>query len=193
MFPWGHFLTYALITAATPGPNILMSLSCGIQRGFKKALPFLGGIGAGFAVASLLCAAFCSLLTALLPKIELPMKILGGAYMLFLAYKTFTAKPVTQGKDAKFGFWPGFFLQFVNPKLYFYCIVSMETYVLPHFRGQWAALAGFALLLAFIGLVFNFLWAAFGSSFKTLFSKHYKITNTVMALLLLYCAVSLFL
>ena len=36
-------------------------------------------------------------------------------------------------------------------------------------------------------------WSAFGSAFKWLFSKHARVVNLVMALLLVYCAVSLFL
>ena len=69
----------------------------------------------------------------------------------------------------------------------------MEAYILPFYQGQWGALVFFALLLAFIGFAFTLLWALFGSVFKLLFSKHARLTNTVMALLLVYCAVSLFL
>lgn len=87
----------------------------------------------------------------------------------------------------------GLILQFVNPKIYIYCIVSMEAYILPHFHGEWNILVLFALLLAFIGFVCTLCWSLFGSAFRLLFSKYAKITNTVMALLLVYCAVSLFL
>ena len=51
----------------------------------------------------------------------------------------------------------------------------------------------FALLLAFIGFAFTLAWAAFGSVFRLLFSRHARVVNTIMALLLVYCAVSLFL
>ena len=50
----------------------------------------------------------------------------------------------------------------------------------------------FALLLAFIGFVFTLCWSAFGSAFRLLFSRHTKSVNTIMALLLVYCAASLF-
>ena len=40
MFNWFAFLTYAVITAATPGPNNIMSMSNGGRLGFKGALPF---------------------------------------------------------------------------------------------------------------------------------------------------------
>ena len=69
----------------------------------------------------------------------------------------------------------------------------MEAYILPYFQGQWVSLAFFALLLAFIGFAFTLCWSLFGSAFKRLFSQYARITNTVMALMLMYCAVSLFL
>ena len=84
-------------------------------------------------------------------------------------------------------------LQFVNPKIYIYGIVSMEAYILPYFSGQVLPLLGFALLLAFIGFFFTLCWSASGSVFRRLFSKYARVVNTVMALLLVYCAVSLFL
>ena len=55
MFPWLPFLTYAVITAATPGPNNLMSMSNGGRLGFRRALPFNFGIWAGFSAVMLLC------------------------------------------------------------------------------------------------------------------------------------------
>lgn len=68
----------------------------------------------------------------------------------------------------------------------------MEAYILPTFNSDAAALLGFSLLLSAIGCVFTMSWAAFGSAFKLLFSKYARITNTVMALLLVYCAIALF-
>ncbi len=44
MFPWYSFLTYAVITAATPGPNNVMSMSNAGRLGFRRALPFNLGI-----------------------------------------------------------------------------------------------------------------------------------------------------
>ena len=40
MFQWHLFLTYAVVTAATPGPNNILSMSNGSRKGFRGALPF---------------------------------------------------------------------------------------------------------------------------------------------------------
>ncbi|HBV66901.1 MAG TPA: lysine transporter LysE [Clostridiales bacterium] len=192
MFSWINFLTYSIITAATPGPNNIMSLSNAGRLGFKKALPFNFGIGAGFSVVMLLCTLFLSMLSSVIPKIQTPMLVFGAAYMLYLAWKTFKSTDTIEENHSRAGFWQGFTLQFINPKIYIYCLMSMEAYILPYYHGQAFPLFGFALLLAFIGFVFTVCWSAFGSIFKLLFSKHAKITNTIMTLLLVYCAVSLF-
>ncbi len=193
MFPWYSFLTYAVITAATPGPNNIMSMSNAGRLGFRRALPFNLGIWVGFTLVMALCTVFCTALSALIPAIRLPMLVLGAAYMLYLAWGTFRSSDVIQEDHAREGFRSGLLLQFINPKIYLYGIMSMEAYILPYYSGQPAVLLFFALLLAFIGFVFTLAWAAFGSVFRLLFSRHARVVNTIMALLLVYCAVSLFL
>ena len=193
MFRWASFLSYAVVTAATPGPNNIMSMSNAGRLGFRKSFPFNLGIWIGFSLVMLICSFFCNTLSAIIPKIKTPMLILGALYMLFLAWKTFKSPSVIDESHARSSLFSGFILQFINPKIYIYCIVSMEAYILPYYQGQWKALIFFALLLAFIGFAFTLCWSLFGSVFKLLFSKYAKITNTVLALLLVYCAVSLFL
>ena len=63
MFPWYAFLTYAVITAATPGPNNIMSMSNAGRLGFRRALPFNFGIWVGFTIVMVLCTLFCTALS----------------------------------------------------------------------------------------------------------------------------------
>ena len=193
MFPWFSFLTYAVITAATPGPNNIMSMSNGVRKGFRGALPFNLGILTGFSMVMVLCTLFCTLLSTLIPKIKTPMLILGAAYMLYLAWEIFRSSGLIEEDHSRSGFLPGLLLQFINPKIYIYCIMSMEAYILPLYSSQPLTLLVFDLLLSLIGFVFTLCWTAFGSVFQTLFSRHARVVNTILALLLVYCAVSLFL
>ena len=192
MFRWANFLTYALVTAITPGPNNLSSMSNAGRLGIKRALPFNLGIWVGFSLVMLGCTLFCGTLSAFLPALKLPMLVVGALYLLWLAWKTWRSSDRLEAGSPRSGFVSGLLLQFVNPKIYIYCIVSMEAYILPFYAGQWGRLTFFALLLAFLGFVCTVCWALFGSAFRLLFSRYAKATNTVMALLLVYCAVSLF-
>lgn len=193
MFHWLNFLTYAVITTATPGPNNIMSMSNAGRVGLKKSYPFNMGIWVGFMAVMIICTVLSSVLNAVMPIIKTPMLIAGAAYMLYLAYKTLKRTGEISEKQVKNGFLSGLFLQFINPKIYIYGMVSMESYILPYFHDSPVKLLGFAILLATIGCFFNLCWAVFGTVFRILFSHHARVTNTVMALLLVYCAIALFL
>ena len=193
MFSWFTFLTYAMVTAVTPGLNNIMSMSNGSRMGFRRALPFNLGIWLGFSAVSVLCTIFCNLLSSWIPKIKLPMLVVGALYMLYLAWETFRSDGNIEENHSRDGFLSGVFLQFINPKAYLYCIMSMEAYILPHYQGRMLSLLLFSLLLAFIGFAFTLLWSAFGSAFRKLFARHGRIINALMALALVYCAASLFL
>ena len=192
LFSWVNFLSYAVVTAITPGPNNILSMTHASRVGFRRSFPFHLGVWWGFSLVMLLCTVFCQFLAELIPVIKTPMLIAGALYLLWLAWKTFRSPPLEGSTSDGGGFLSGFVLQFINPKIYIYCLVSMEAYILPAYQGQWGALMFFALLLAFIGFLFTLCWALFGSLFQLLFSKYARITNTLMALLLVYCAVSLF-
>ena len=192
LFSWVNFLSYAVVTAITPGPNNILSMTHASRVGFRRSFPFHLGVWWGFSLVMLLCTVFCQFLAELIPVIKTPMLIAGALYLLWLAWKTFRSPPLEGSTSDGGGFLSGFVLQFINPKIYIYCLVSMEAYILPAYQGQWEALMFFALLLAFIGFLFTLCGALFGSLFQLLFSKYARITNTLMALLLVYCAVSLF-
>ncbi len=192
MFSWLSFLTYAGVTAITPGPNNIMSMSNAGRMGFRKSLPFNLGIWCAFSVVMVACAIFCNVLSTLIPKIQFPMLIVGASYILYLAYMTWKSDGNIEEKKGNATFMTGFILQFVNPKIYVYGIVSMQVYILPFYKEEPLWLLTFALLLAFIGFACTLLWSGFGSLFTKLFSQHAKVTNGIMSLLLVYCAVSFF-
>jgi cysteine/O-acetylserine efflux protein len=191
MFNWASFLSYVFITAYTPGPNNIMSMNNASRHGFVKGVPFNFGIWAAFSIVMLLCTLLSASLYAVVPRIQLPMKMAGAAYMLYLAWKTAHSPTSAAGRESNGGFWAGFALQFVNPKIYIYGITAMSSYVLPR-RSDPLVVVSFALLLAFVGFTGTLCWALFGSLFTTLFYRHSRAMSAVMAALLVYCAISLF-
>ena len=113
--------------------------------------------------------------------------------MLYLAWKVWkTSSDLTAESGRESSFLAGMLLQFMNPKIYIYAITAMSLYILPVFHSI-TALIGFTLILTVIGASGSYVWALFGSAFCKVFAKHTKAVNLIMALLLVYCAVSLFL
>jgi threonine/homoserine/homoserine lactone efflux protein len=177
--------------AYTPGPNNIMSMNNAKNVGFKKGMIFNFGMFVGFFVVMILCLIFSTVLYALVPKIQIPMKILGAAYMVYLIIKTLIPSKTHEIKNNDGSFLIGALLQFINPKIIIYGITAMSSYILVYYSKA-PVLIFFAFVLAFVGFTGTLCWSLFGSIFSMLFSKHGKILNIIMAVLLLYCAVSFF-
>ncbi|MBS6953096.1 MAG: LysE family transporter [Enterocloster asparagiformis] len=193
MFHVYDFLIYCFITAYTPGANNLLSMSNAIRLGFRRSIRFNFGILAGFAVVMSVCAAFTATLFSFLPRIKMVLQILGAAYMLYLSWKVWKSSAdlkLDSGKEASF--LSGMILQFANPKIYIYAITAMTLYILPAYHSI-GSMVVFTIILTLIGASGSFVWALFGAAFCRILSKHTKVVNLVMALLLVYCAIALFL
>ncbi len=192
MFQLSDFLIYSFITAYTPGANNLLSMSNAARRGFRRSIWFNLGITVGFLAVMSVCTIFTSSLYAMLPRVKIVMQCFGAAYMLFLAWKLWRSSTDLKAEEEKeSGFLSGMLLQFVNPKIYIYAITAMSLYILPVYSSK-VSLAGFTLVLTAIGASGSYVWALFGAAFCRFFQRHRKVVNTIMALLLVYCAISFF-
>ncbi len=188
------FLTYTFLTAYTPGPNNIMAMTNASRDGFRQTMPFIRGMFFGFFFVMLGCALFSSALYRFIPSIQPAMLTLGAAYLLFLAWSVWRDKSQNNKSSIlqKNSFICGATLQLVNVKIILYGITALSSYVLPHYKGIDTILL-FSLLLTFIGISGCVCWALFGAALERLFKKRRKLLNGVMAMLLIYCAVSLFL
>jgi threonine/homoserine/homoserine lactone efflux protein len=194
MFNWAAFLSYVFVMTFTPGPNNIMTMTFANRDGFRRTQRFMLGVACGFLVLQLLSSYFNLLLFSYLPNIKLVMNIVGAAYMVFLAVKiVFGKQHGDTGKNSKLNaFIPGVLLQFVNPKGVLYCITVAAGFVMPYYRTNLAIIL-FSLLTTVVVYASNNVWGAFGVLLQRLLSRYQKPFNIAMGLLLLYCAVSLFL
>ncbi|HYE69733.1 MAG TPA: LysE family transporter, partial [Anaerovoracaceae bacterium] len=101
MFNLYAFLSFIFITAYTPGPNNIMSMSNASKLGFRKSFPFNLGILAGFSIVMILCTLFSTALYTLIPKIKPVMIVIGAGYMLYLAWKIWKSNSDIQIQDTK--------------------------------------------------------------------------------------------
>lgn len=188
------FLSYILISNFSPGPNNIISMSNASRYGFKKSLMFNVGVFSGVFILVALCSAFSMALYNLIPSIKSIMSYIGAAYILWLAWETYKSKPQSEEKNQKHTntLLSGLLLQFVNPNSIIYCVTTVSTFVVPYYKSV-PMLSVFSMILAFAALVATCCWSLFGSLFQKFLVKNYKVVNTVLALLLVYCAVSLFL
>lgn len=185
------FLLFVFVASFTPGPNNIMAMIFANQYGFKKSIRFCFGVGAGFFITMLICSYFNLLLDRFIPKIELFLTVFGFVYMLYLAYKIFKSTANSKGKEGKNNsFFKGMILQFINPKGLIYGITAVSTFIIPYYNSNFSLILA-SFFLAFVGFISTMCWSAFGSVFQKFLSKYRKQFNIVMALLLVYTAVSI--
>jgi cysteine/O-acetylserine efflux protein len=187
------FLSFVTVTTFTPGPNNIMSMSNAARYGFRRSMPFTLGVCAGFFFVVGIAIAFTIALYRAIPTIKPVMTVIGAAYILWLAWKTATARPHADDREASAGtFVSGMLLQFVNPKALLYGLTVASTFLVPYYKSP-VVLGAFCLFMAGVSFLSTSSWALFGSVFERFLSGNAKAVGFVMAALLVYCAVSLFL
>lgn len=95
------FFSYVIVTTFTPGPNTIMSMSNAAKYGFKKSLPFIFGVFAGFITILALSGIFSLSLYKIVPSIKPIMTTIGAVYILYLAWKIYKSEPNTDNDYEK--------------------------------------------------------------------------------------------
>ncbi|URZ18568.1 cysteine/O-acetylserine transporter [Clostridium felsineum] len=186
------FMTYTLLTAITPGPNNILAMSNTSKYGLKRSMRLIQGIFFGFLSVMTLCSLFSVMLVNIIPTIRPAMKYVGAAYILWLAWNILKSKPQegAENEEKANSFLTGFFLQFLNVKIILYGITAISTFITPYYSSPFS-MGGFTLIITSIGCVGTFIWAIFGSVFQRVFKNYSNSINIIMALLLVYSAITL--
>ncbi|MFN3719272.1 MAG: LysE family translocator [Rhizobium rhizophilum] len=177
---------FAFATSITPGPNNMMLFASGVNFGFRRTIPHMFGIGAGF--LSLLVGVGLGLgaLLSAYPPAFIALKVAGGLYLLWIAWKIGSSRSMGEGeaKSRPMTFLGAAAFQWVNPKAWVMAITAMAVYPNPE---------QYALTVAIVALVFAAVnvpsvstWAGFGSALREWLSVPVRLKwfNITMALLL---------
>ena len=124
----GILLAYTafLLAIASPGPNILAVIGTSMEVGRGSGIALALGVASGSFNWALLTVFGLSALLATYASALLAIKIFGGAYLLWLAYKSsksaasrhdIEAKELAGGRRTPFGYFKrGYIIQMTNPK-----------------------------------------------------------------------------
>ncbi|WP_422373238.1 LysE family translocator [Hoeflea sp.] len=187
--PIETFLTltaFAFVAAGTPGPNTMMLFASGVNFGFRRTLPHMFGIAVGF-LALLLAVGFgLGALLTRFPSLYLLLKILGGAYLVYIAWRIATSGSLP---EARAGARPMTFIeaaafQWVNPKAWVMLVTAMGIYTDPDQYTFTVLLICLAFAIATAPCVSA--WAGFGSALRSWLADPVRLKwfNITMALLL---------
>jgi len=184
---WSPLILFAVIATLTPGAATMIATASGAQFGFRRSLPVM--LGSACALASLGVAAGAGLAGLLLaaPSLQLAMKLVGSAYLVWLAWKVSRSgppKPLSELARPT-PFIGGASLLWLNPKGWAMTLSAAASFAaLASGPGQLALLLGATFGLAATASLF--LWCLAGLVLRRLLRANWQwhLLNAVLGLLL---------
>jgi threonine/homoserine/homoserine lactone efflux protein len=131
---WQEFTALLVLATAmsfSPGPNTTLSTALGANHGFRRALPFVCAVPVGWGALLLVCALGLGALVVAVPLLSWAVKIIGVAYLLWLAFKVSQSRQLSQADSDKLNvtFWQGAALQFVNIKAWMLALAIVSGWI----------------------------------------------------------------
>lgn len=188
------FIGVILLFLIPPGPDMAYMIAVGLQGGRRAAVRAILGIGAGMSVYAAAVVFGVGELVRTFPAVLAVLKLLGAAYLLWLAFSTIRGARHAQNdpaSDLPTGRWftRGVLVSLTNPKVMLFFLA-----VLPQFLGaaenvtaQLAMLgavnvAAEVLLYGAIGLMAGTLRARFAGSRRATSTLHYLAAGVYLLL-----------
>lgn len=180
-------LVFAFVSSITPGPNNLMTLTSGVNFGFRRSVPHALGISLGFLVMLLAVGFGVGVVLSAYPQLHLALKIAGGAYLLYLSWKIANARTLSDRKAASarpMTFLQAVAFQWVNPKAWVMAVTGMAVYTDPARPFVSVVLVG--VIFAIVNLPCVSCWALFGMAMRRFLADPVRLKwfNIAMGLLL---------
>ncbi len=178
---------FAFASSITPGPNNLMLMASGANYGLWRTVPHMLGISLGHAFMVVMVGVVLLRVFEAYPVLNIALKVLSAAYMLWLAWKIANAvapeaKEVT-GKP--FTFLQAAAFQWVNPKAWFMAITAISAYA-PQGQGIWVGSLIVAAVFSATNLPSVTVWAWLGVQVRRWLGSagRLRVFNVTMAVLL---------
>lgn len=188
-------ILFAIAACGTPGPNNAMIMASGLNYGIRRSLPHYTGIVIGFPAMVIAVGLGLAAVFDQYPILHTLLKLVGAAYLSYLAWKIATA-PVTESNETRgkpFTFIQAAAFQWVNPKAWVLAVSATATYTTV--GGNYGLQV---LIIALIFMVFGapciMLWLWFGTTLKNLLQRPRSVKrfNYAMAILLMLSLLPVF-
>lgn len=155
-------ILFAVVTSITPGPNNILLTASGANFGFRRTVPHMLGISAGF--LSLIVVTGLGLGAVILASdwLHQALKIVGALYLVWLAWQLARAGGIeSMSKLRPMRFHEAALFQYVNPKAWMMAVGAVAAFTTPggHYGLEIALIA---VIFTIVNLPCVSLWALFG-------------------------------
>ena len=160
-------VVFAFVTSITPGPNNFMLMASGVNFGFRRTVPHMLGIGAGFFTLLMGVGLGLGALLTAWPALHLVLKVAGGAYLLYLAWRIAMARSLADkggGTARPMSFFEAAAFQWVNPKAWVMAVTAMIVYTSP--AAPFLSMLVVGSAFALVNLPAISVWVGFGMALR---------------------------
>ena len=131
---WQEFTALLVLATAmsfTPGPNTTLSTALAANHGLRRAMPFVCAVPVGWSALLVVCTLGLGALVVAVPLLSWSIKLVGVAYLLWLAFKISRSRQLNQADAARLNvtFWQGAALQFVNIKAWMLALAIVSGWI----------------------------------------------------------------
>lgn len=191
------FSLFTLAGAVTPGPNNTISTLSGATFGFRRTLPQMLGVTAGYPLMFAALGLGMGEVFRYLPWLHNTMRYAGAAFLLYLAWKLVRANaPETAGTVKPVGFIEALVFQWLNPKAWSIALGAIAAFTTPGltapaFLWEVAVFTAISALITFPSLT---VWALFGVAISAILKDDRKrrLVNYSLAAVLVLSILFLF-
>ena len=182
-------LVFALAMSLTPGPNNVMLAASGSRFGIRRTLPHLAGVTLGFPLMLFLVGVGLASVLVASSSLQLRMKIMSCAYLLWLAFQIARSSSAGGDRDrAKpLSFLQAAAFQWVNPKAWLMAVGAISAYTAGRGSQLYIQVAIIAAMTLAVSLLSTLTWTAFGAAIRLWLRSPaaLRLFNFAMALMLL--------
>ena len=179
-------VTFCFVSSITPGPNNMMLLASGANFGFQRTLPHLLGVSLGFGAMVLAVGFGVGGLFVAYPALHDVLRVVGSAYMLWLAWRIATASGLGESKTSArpMSFLEAAAFQWVNPKAWAMALSATTAFVAP--SAFVAGVLAVTVVFTAVNLPCVASWAGFGVVLRRFLDRPrtLRVFNVTMAVLL---------
>jgi threonine/homoserine/homoserine lactone efflux protein len=177
---------FALVGSITPGPNNSLLLASGSRFGFRRTAPHVAGTAVGMGALVFAVAGGVGVVLLAVPGIDLALKLVGSAYLLYLAARILGSRGAGETVAARpLGLLGGMAFQFANPKGWLFALAAAGTFLPPGLTPL-AGAPAVAATCAVVILGTAAVWAAGGAALRRLADdgRAQRVVNVALALVL---------
>ncbi|MGC5285743.1 LysE family translocator [Micromonospora sp. DT231] len=155
------FTLTTIIAMVSPGPDMLFVLGCGMRGGPRAGLLATAGVATSEAVHVVVAAAGLAALFAAVPTAFTVVRIVGGAYLIYLGVQMIRHRKSEQselpmvgaGISGRRAYLSGLLTNLLNPKMVTFTIAFLPQFINPELGQVWvqfAILGAILIVLEFI-------------------------------------------